>query len=206
MKGAWSRKKSVALAFLQASGAPGSDRAFVMAFGDGSADLPGPTSEVSDLIGAVKQAKGPASQPISSTPYIPAASNQWKAHRDRAVHRVIIVISDGEDTGSRHGLSDVIAAAQRNEIQIYTLNVHLKKRSYPGEGSSAELADETGGRFFVANSAPEADAIFSELEQELRTQYYVSFRPQAKCPATTRCRWSAGPEEADGSCTAWILR
>ena len=94
----------------------------------------------------------------------------------------MVVISDGEDTGSRHVLDDVIAAAQRSEIQIYTLNLHLRKRYYPGDGVLQRLADETGGSFFIANNAREADAIFGQLEQELRTQYYVSFRPPDEMP------------------------
>ena len=182
MKRAMEWEKSVALAFLKRVVRPGSDRAFVMAFGDTVQIFQDPTSEVADLVGAVKQAKGPGESTDFFDAVYAGCLDQWKASESGPGHRVMIIISDGEDTGSRHGLNDVIAAAQRAEIQIYTLNIHVKKRNYTGEGSLQKLADETGGRFFVANSAPEADAIFSELEQELRTQYYVSFRPQDKVP------------------------
>jgi Ca-activated chloride channel homolog len=182
MKRAMAQEKSVALAFLRRVVRPGSDRGFVMAFGDTVQIFQDPTSEVSDLIGAVKQAKGPGESTEFFDAVYSGCVNQWKAPENGPVHRVMIVISDGEDTGSRHVLNDVIAAAQRSEIQIYTLNLHLSKRRYPGDGVLQKLADETGGRFFIANNAREADAIFSELEQELRTQYYVSFRPQDELP------------------------
>lgn len=182
MKRAMEQEKSVALAFLQRVLRPGTDRGFVMAFGDTVQIFQDPTSEVARLIGAVKQAKAPGESTEFFDAVYAGCADQWKVAESGPVHRVMIVISDGEDTGSRHMLSDVIAAAQRSETQIYTLNLHLKKRIYAGDGVLQKLADETGGRFFVANNSREADAIFSELEQELRTQYYVSFRPQDELP------------------------
>jgi Ca-activated chloride channel homolog len=183
MKRVMEREKSVALAFLQRVVRPGTDRGFVMAFGDTVQIFQDPTSEVGDLMGAVKQAKAPGDSTEFFDAVYSGCVNQWKAAENMPVHRVMIVISDGQDTGSRHMLNDVIAAAQRSEIQIYTLNLHMRKRTtYPGDGVLQKLADETGGRFFVANNAREAEAIFSELEEELRTQYYVSFRPQGELP------------------------
>ena len=182
MKRAMEQEKSVALAFLKRVVRPETDRAFVMAFGDTVQVWQDPTDEVSSLIGAVNQAKGPGDETEFFDAVYSGCMDEWKAAESEPVHRVMIVISDGEDTGSRHVLNDVIAAAQRSEIQIYTINLHLRKRYYRGDGILQELADETGGRFFIANNARAADAIFSELEQELRTQYYVSFRPQGELP------------------------
>ena len=172
----------MALAFLNRVVRSGTDRAFVMAFGDTVRIYQNPTAEVADLIGAVKQAKGPGEATEFFDAVYSGCVNEWKAPESGPVHRVMVVISDGEDTGSRHMLNDVIAAAQRSEIQIYTLNLHLQKRRYTGDAGLQKLAEETGGRFFIANNAVEADTIFGELEQELRTQYYVSFRPQGELP------------------------
>ena len=95
------------------------------------------------------------------------------------VHRAIVVLSDGDDTNSLHTLSDVIAAAQRSEIQIYALTVHKKGLRPQGDVTLQRLADETGGGLFVAQSAKELQATFAEIEQQMRTQYYVSFPPQS---------------------------
>jgi len=182
MKRAMTQEKSVALSFLGRVVRPGTDRGFVMAFGDTIQVFQNPTSQVADLIGAVQRAKGPGESTDFFDAVYSACVDQWKAEETEPVNRVMVVISDGEDNGSRHVLSDVIAAAQRNEIQIYALNLHLRKHNYRGDGVLQRLADETGGRFFIANNAREADRFFSDLEQELRTQYYVSFRPQTERP------------------------
>ena len=98
------------------------------------------------------------------------------------LHRAIVVLSDGDDTDSLHGLTDVIAAAQRSEVQIYPLTIHPKKAVERGDRILRRLADSTGGRLYVPESANELAAVFAQIEQDLRTQYYVSFPPQQPTP------------------------
>ena len=96
--------------------------------------------------------------------------------------RVIVLFSDGEDTGSLHGVQAVIALAQRNEIQIFALSAHARRKFAPGDEVLRRLADETGGRFYVAATDKEVPAIFAEMEQQMRTQYSVSFQPEQLMP------------------------
>ena len=92
------------------------------------------------------------------------------------------MLTDGNDTDSLHTLSDVIAAAQRSEIQIYPLTIHSKKVSTRGDRVLQLLADSTGGRLYVAPSEKELTAVFAQIERDLRTQYYISFPPQQSTP------------------------
>ena len=111
------------------------------------------------------------------------------------VQRVIVLFSDGEDTGSLHGMPDVIAEAQRNEIQIFALSTHPKHKFAPGDRALQRLADETGGRFYVAGSDKDFPAIFAEMEQQMRTQYSVSFQPQQNTPGFHALRLElSGPQ------------
>jgi len=96
--------------------------------------------------------------------------------------RVIVLFSDGDDTGSLHGMPAVIALAQRNEVQIFALSTHPQRKPAPGDDVLRRLADETGGHFYVARSDKEFPAIFAEMEQQMRTQYAVSFQPQQDTP------------------------
>jgi Ca-activated chloride channel family protein len=94
-----------------------------------------------------------------------------------AVQRIIVLFSDGEDTGSLHGMPDVISIAQRKEIQIFALSIHAKRKSTSGDEALRRLTDETGGQFYVATSSKEFSSIFAAMEQQMRTQYSVSFQP-----------------------------
>ena len=112
-----------------------------------------------------------------------ACSSQFPQTGEQDVaQRVIVLFSDGEDTGSLHEVQAVIALAQRNEIQIFALSAHARHKFAPGDVVLQRLADETGGRFYVAATDKEVPAIFAEMEQQMRTQYSVSFQPEQLMP------------------------
>lgn len=95
------------------------------------------------------------------------------------VRRVIILLSDGEDNYSRHSLDDAIEAAQRNDVSIYAITVH-SGGYFQGDGVLAALSDATGGRAFVLPNLKHLDAVFAGIQDELRSEYLVSFHPAAR--------------------------
>jgi Ca-activated chloride channel homolog len=176
-------EKAAALNFLDRIMRPQSDRAFVMGFGGDIRIWQTSTADRAQLIDAV----GRLHQPGWGTRFydaLYAACDEYLSYGDdrSLVHRVIVVLSDGDDTQSFHDLRNVIANAQRGEVQIYTLTLHGKRPMSSTDAVLQRLAEQTGGRFHVAQSSRELEGIFAEIEQELRTQYYVSFPPQAPTP------------------------
>lgn len=95
---------------------------------------------------------------------------------DTAQH-ILVLISDGEDTGSLHSQAEVIAAALHREIHIYALSVHSPRLSPPGDKVLKRLAEATGGQSYVINGDRDLAEIFSNMEQQMRTQYELSFQP-----------------------------
>ncbi len=96
--------------------------------------------------------------------------------------RILVLISDGNDTGSLHSMADAIFAAQRREVQIFALSVHPDRILAIGDSALRQLADATGGQFFRAKSERDFPAVFTAMEQQMRTQYSVSFQPAAQTP------------------------
>lgn len=95
------------------------------------------------------------------------------------VRRLLILLSDGEDNYSLHGLQEAIEAAQRNDIAIYAIAVHDRRYSHPGDVVLERLAEATGGRAFVLSKFAAVDQVFTRIEDELGAQYSVWFRSQA---------------------------
>lgn len=93
------------------------------------------------------------------------------------VRRVIILLSDGEDNYSRHSLEDAVAAAQRKDIAIYAITVHASRGYHAGDAVLALFAQATGGRAFVLPNLKRLDAVFAQIQDELRTEYSVAFHP-----------------------------
>ncbi|HTA70217.1 MAG TPA: VWA domain-containing protein [Bryobacteraceae bacterium] len=109
-----------------------------------------------------------------------AASDQLKGQVGR---KVLVLITDGEDQGSRYKIAQAIEAAQRADAIIYGF-YYVDRAFYYGHGlvfggvSDSELrrmAEETGGHVFhVDKKLPLQDA-FSELQNEMRSQYAIGY-------------------------------
>jgi Ca-activated chloride channel homolog len=103
--------------------------------------------------------------------------------------RVIVVITDGEDTFSRARIEDAIDIAQRTETTIFAISTKAGfLGSVPGVEAGtvrnredrllARLCEETGGQAFFSGDMLELERAFSRISQELRTQYLITYRPQ----------------------------
>jgi VWFA-related protein len=100
--------------------------------------------------------------------------------RDReraATRRVLVLLSDGDDTYSLRSLNDAIAAAQKSDLVIYAVAAHDLRDAHWGDSNLARLTEATGGRVFFLKKYEQSERVFAEIEQEIRAQYTVTFRP-----------------------------
>jgi tight adherence protein B len=88
----------------------------------------------------------------------------------------IIILSDGVDVGSIETLDGAIAAAQRQNVRVFTIG--LRSATYD-PGSLQALARETGGAYYEAGSAVELAPIYSALGSRLASQYLLEYRSAA---------------------------
>ncbi len=96
--------------------------------------------------------------------------------------KAMIILTDGEDQGSQHKINDAVAAAQKSNAIIYVIllaDVHSYGAfGYSGYSAAKKLAEETGGRVIdVGNNGNKLQAAFEQIEDELRTQYVVTYTP-----------------------------
>jgi Ca-activated chloride channel homolog len=95
-----------------------------------------------------------------------------------ASRRAIVLISDGDDTDSHNLLSDAMAAAVRNDVAVYTITVRDKHSRSLGETTLKRIAEASGGRSYGVRKPEELTHAMQEIERDLRTQYFVTYRPQ----------------------------
>jgi Ca-activated chloride channel homolog len=103
-----------------------------------------------------------------------------KLNRDpdgRPVRRAIIVVSDGEDNQSQHSEAEAIAMAQRAQVIIYAISTDDSGLILRGDWILDQLADATGGRAFFPYKTKDVKNSFAAIEDELRSQYIVSYHP-----------------------------
>lgn len=98
--------------------------------------------------------------------------------------KAMIILTDGDDQGSRTKISDAIAAAQKSNVIIYVILIADRgfyggfNMGYWGYSAAKRLSEETGGRLIdVGNNGKKLEAAFQQIEDELRTQYVASYTP-----------------------------
>jgi VWFA-related protein len=109
--------------------------------------------------------------------YFACRDKLMKQPSSSAVRRAIILISDGEDNQSHVYRQEAIDMAQRAEAIIYTISTSLVERHTKGDDDLRTLAEATGGRAFFPAKLDDVVAAFSDIQEELRSQYSISYRP-----------------------------
>ncbi len=103
--------------------------------------------------------------------------------RNEVGRKVIVVLSDGEDTGSSKSLREALEAAQRSDVIIYSIAVidrnfyFARSAGYSGDAILKKYAEQTGGRYIEVTRIENAAQAFREIAEELRTQYSLAYKP-----------------------------
>lgn len=102
--------------------------------------------------------------------------------------RVIVIITDGDDTFSRANLADAIDIAQRTETTIFAIStkagflgtvpgVEAGTVNDRGDKELIRLCEETGGEAFFTGDMLALERSFTKISQELKSQYIITYRP-----------------------------
>jgi VWFA-related protein len=122
--------------------------------------------------------------------------------------KALILLTDGDDRGSKTSLESAIESAQRANTLVYCIYFKGEEPATfgrfggqhggwgrggmgrPGGGRFPQqshedgkkvlerIAKETGGRMFEISKKQSADNIYSQIEQELRNQYSIGYTPE----------------------------
>jgi VWFA-related protein len=175
------------------------DEAFLMQFGEEAELLQDFTNSAPALKRGLDQLRinsgvsgihpGPvptASQPRGTVLYDAvylAANEQLSREVGR---KVMVLITDGVDQGSRTRLEAAIEAAQRMNAIVYSIYYVDPGAYYSrgfgfggfGDGALKRMSEETGGRVFKVDRKNTLTDIFNQLQEEMRTQYAIGYSPE----------------------------
>jgi Ca-activated chloride channel homolog len=105
----------------------------------------------------------------------------------RKGRKVLVLVSDGDDTARSSTYAQALEAALRNEVMIYSLiDVPIEAsagRDLGGEHALITLAEQTGGKHFYVGDGG-LDKAFAKVSDDLRTQYLIGYYPQNQVPGT----------------------
>jgi VWFA-related protein len=130
-----------------------------------------------------------------------ASDEEMKKQKGR---KALILLTDGDDHGSRVALTESIEAAQRTDTLVYSIYFVDQEQSNPsfsgpgmgrrggggggrgrpqqmsrGDGKKVlqRISKETGGSFFEVSKKMPIEKIYEQIEEELRSQYSLGYTP-----------------------------
>jgi Ca-activated chloride channel homolog len=170
-------EQEAAVSFLEHTLRPHFDKAFVMGFNGHSQITQDFTDSVQLLQTGVNSLHDGGGTALYDAIYRACREKLLKDKSDRPVRRAIIIVSDGEDNQSEVSRTQAIEMAQRAEVLIYAISTDDSGLILRGDKVLEQLADATGGRAFFPFKMKDIKSSFSAIEDELRSQYVVSYRP-----------------------------
>jgi VWFA-related protein len=151
------------------------DRVLLVGFRENVETMRPMSAHPEELIAAVRELKAGGLTALYDA--VVSTSARLVATDSSASRRAIILLTDGDDTDSRFDLGDAMAAAVRNDVAIYSITLRSKHRNPDGENTLQLLTEATGGRTYVLRHPEELSRAVQEIERDLRTQYFLTYRP-----------------------------
>lgn len=156
---------------------PAFDRAFVMGFNSHSQITQDFTDNAPLLSVGVQRLRAGGGTALYDAIYRACRDKLLRDRPGRPLRRALIIVSDGEDNQSEFSQAQAIEMAQRAEVILYAISTDDSGLILRGDRILQKLADATGGRAFFPYKMKDVTRSFSAIEDELRSQYVVSYKP-----------------------------
>ena len=103
--------------------------------------------------------------------------NEVLAQRPAQTRRAIILLSDGDDSSSVTKRQEAIDFAVRHNVVIYAIGIGDDEEYEIADDALRKVSERTGGRVFFPADRQALAAAFAQIQQELRSQYLLAYRP-----------------------------
>jgi Ca-activated chloride channel family protein len=155
-----------------------SDRAFVMGFDSTATIQQDWTNNIDALETGVNKLRPGGGTALFDAVYTACRDKLLDVSRGQEpVRKAIVLISDGEDNQSRVFQEEAIKECQRAETLIYSISTNWTPSRGKGDDVLTKMSEETGGQVFFPPSIEEMTNSFQSIEEELRSQYALTYTP-----------------------------
>jgi VWFA-related protein len=154
-----------------------SDKAFVIGFDTTPEVTQDMTDDTNALSHGVRMLRPGGGTAMYDAIYFASRDKLMQDKSTGPTRRAIILLSDGDDNQSRVSREEAVEMAQRAEVIIYAISTNTSGVKTRGDKVLEHFADETGGKAFFPFKIQDVADAFSQIQDELRSQYDVSYKP-----------------------------
>ncbi len=155
-----------------------SDRAFVMGFDVTPTVTQDWTNNIDALETGVNRLRPGGGTALFDAVYTACRDKLLDISRGQEpVRKAMVLLSDGDDNQSRVHPDEAIKECQRAETIIYAISTNWTPSRGKGDKVLSDMAEATGGQVFFPPSVEEMSNSFKDIEEELRSQYALTYTP-----------------------------
>ncbi|MCK5353193.1 VWA domain-containing protein, partial [bacterium] len=154
------------------------DKALLVEFDTGVTLVHDFTSNPNNLVREIKLLRAGGGTSLYDAVYLVAEQKMLQEEG----RKTVVILSDGADLTSKHTFEEMLRMAYQSEITVYAISTTRFGADIDHEGDNAlrQLTESTGGRAFFPYSAEQLASAFQEVDQELRSQYNLTYVPSNK--------------------------
>jgi Ca-activated chloride channel family protein len=170
-------EQEAAIEFLNQTIRMHRDQAFVLDF-DATAEVAQDFTDDTEKLGrGIRGMRPGGGTALYDALYYACRDKLMKAPPIGPARRAIVLLSDGDDNQSHVTREEAIEMAQRAEAIVYAISTNTSGTKGAGDKVLERIADATGGRAFFPFQIRDVANDFAEIQDELRSQYDVSYKP-----------------------------
>lgn len=177
VKSRFSFEQQAAIEFLTHVIRKDKDLAFITGFDTTPEVTQDFTNDIDKLSQGVHKLRPGGGTALYDALYFACRDKMLKQQSQEATRRAIILVSDGEDNQSRITRDQAIEMAQRADVIVYGISTNVSGSKTRGDKVLERLAEATGGRALFPFKIQDVAHDFSEIHEELRSQYAISYKP-----------------------------
>jgi len=91
--------------------------------------------------------------------------------------RALVLVTDGNDTSSKFSYDQAIEYARRAAVPIYAIGIGIRSTEVDARYKLSHFCSETGGNAYYIDQASDLGRIYTDIQNELRSQYILGFYP-----------------------------
>ena len=89
--------------------------------------------------------------------------------------KALVLLTDGKDTSSKYDFDVLLDYVKKAGVSIYAIGLNIPKAEFEVKSKLNRLSETSGGATFYIDTASRLDAVYKQINDELRTQYLLTY-------------------------------
>ncbi len=170
-------QQEAATDFINTVVRPGQDKAVIVSFDTAAELVTDLTDDTEKLTSGIRSLRPGGGTALYDAVFFACRDKLMQDQPREKFRRAMVILSDGEDNQSRWTREQALEMAHKADVVIYTISTNITRIPTDGDKVLKYFAEQTGGLAFFPFKATDLAQSFENIENELRHQYNVLYRP-----------------------------